>query len=140
MRSSGRRRDEEGRCKEAEKGGGRGLNGTKGGEERGRGGRNEKKKEKIRKKGKRCERWKSGSVQGVRAMTGARFVNAHVILHAIYPSGTFSAKKACFSLKIKNLRNQTCFFVFFLFPSFFSISILFSFVFSFRREKEILSV
>lgn len=140
MRSSGRRRDEEGRCKEAEKGGGRGLNGTKGGEERGRGGRNEKKKEKIRKKGKRCERWKSGSVQGVRAMTGARFVNAHVILHAIYPSGTFSAEKACFSLKIKNLTNQTCFFVFFLFPSFFSISILFSFVFSFRREKEILSV
>lgn len=140
MRSSGRRRNEEGRCKEAEKGGGRGLNGTKGGEERGRGGRNEKKKEKIRKKGKRCERWKSGSVQGVRAMTGARFVNAHVILHAIYPSGTFSAEKACFSLKIKNLTNQTCFFVFFLFPSFFSISILFSFVFSFRREKEILSV
>lgn len=140
MRSSGRRRDEEGRCKEAEKGGGRGLNGTKGGEERGRGGRNEKKKEKIRKKGKRCERWKSGSVQGVRAMTGTRFVNAHVILHAIYPSGTFSAEKACFSLKIKNLTNQTCFFVFFLFPSFFSISILFSFVFSFRREKEILSV
>ena len=70
-------------------------------------------------------------------MTGTRFVNAHVILHAIYPSGTFSAEKACFSLKIKNLTNQTCFFVFFLFPSFFLDfdSFLFRFFLSKRKRN-----
>lgn len=70
-------------------------------------------------------------------MTGARFVNAHVILHAIYPSGTFSAEKACFSLKIKNLTNQTCFFVSFLFPSFFLDfdSFLFRFFLSKRKRN-----
>lgn len=138
MRSSGRRRDEEGRCKEAEKGEGRGLNGTKGGEERGRGGPVTKKRRKERKNKKKRKKMRTLEI-GIRAGSACndRFVNAHVILHAIYPSGTFSAEKACFSLKIKNLTNQTCFFVFFLFPSFFLDfdSFLFRFFLSKRKRN-----
>lgn len=77
-------------------------------------------------------------------MTGARFVNTHVILRAIYPSGTFSAEKACFSLKIiKILRIERRFsfsplpLSFSFSPSFFSILIFLRFLFFFFFFKEI---
>lgn len=141
MRSSRRRRDEEGRCKEAEKGGP--------GIKRHKGRRRKRKRrpcnKKIKKK-KRRERWKSGSVQGVRAMTGARFVNTHIRDPPRYLSvWNFLRWESLFLIENnKNPKNRTSFFVFssssflfFLSPSFFSILIFLRFLFFFFFFKEI---
>lgn len=131
MRSSRRRRDEEGRCKEAERGGP--------GIKRHKGRRRRRKRRPCNKKQKKKKKDANAENRDPcrEACNDRDPIREHtfVILHAIYPSGTFSAEKGCFLLKIKSPRNRTLFFVFSSSPLSFSRSFFLFFLFQRNRWK-----